>query len=405
MFEIQLIGIAPGDQLGATEREIISRCSCVVASSRHRSLVDDCGIEIIPIAPVAEAIATIESRLVEMDVAVLASGDPLFFGIGRTLLDKFGPERVSIHPALSSLQFACACFREPWDDVSVVSLHGREAVGLAAKVMAHDKVFCFTDRVNSPDMVSQSVRDACAGINAFDLAADYTVWVGENLGQDDERITKGTLPEIAEAKFADLNVMLLKRPQLESVNEVVFGLGEEEIDHSRGLITKDEVRAASLHQLRLPSRGVLWDVGAGSGSVGLEAARLCPELQVYAVERNLEELANIRANCRKFGVYNLTVIEGAAPAALEGLPNPDRVFVGGSGGNLAGIIEFAAARLPKGGRLLVNGVIEKTKNDAPLLLHEQGLKVTISEIAIQRRNFPENSEKTMNPIAMMVGEK
>ncbi len=405
MFEIQLMGVAPGEQLGAKEREIVSRCGCVVASNRHRRLVADCGVEIISIAPVAAAIATIATRLAEMDVAVLASGDPLFFGIGRTLLAKFGPERVSVHPAFSSMQFACARFKEVWDDVAVVSLHGRDAAGLAARVMAHDKVFCFTDRVNSPDVVAQAILDACAGINAADLAADYTVWVGENLGGDDERITKGTLLEIAAAKFADLNVMLLKRASTGLVNEVVFGLGEEEIEHSRGLITKDEVRAASLHQLRLPRGGVLWDVGAGSGSVGLEAARLCPELKVYAVERNPAELANIRANCRKFGVYNLTVIEGAAPASLAGLPSPDRVFVGGSGGNLAGIIEFAAARLPQGGRVVVNGVIEKTKNDAPLLLHKQGLKVTISEIAIQRRCFPENIEKKMNPIAIMVGEK
>ncbi|MDH4322412.1 MAG: bifunctional cobalt-precorrin-7 (C(5))-methyltransferase/cobalt-precorrin-6B (C(15))-methyltransferase, partial [Desulfobulbaceae bacterium] len=131
----------------------------------------------------------------------------------------------------------------------------------------------------------------------------------------------------------------------------------------------------------------------------------CPGLQVFAVERNPEELANIRANCRKFAVYNLTVVEGEAPAPLAGLPDPDRVFVGGSGGNLAEIVNHAASRLPKGGRLVVNGVIEKTKTAAPPLMLAAGLTVTISEITVQRRRFPEEAITKMNSIAIMVGEK
>ena len=405
MFRIELIGISPGAGLDARQREIVNRCGCVVASSRHRPLLDGCGLEIIPIAPVAQTLATVAERLGEQDVAVLASGDPLFFGIGRTLITKFGPERVVVHPALSSLQAACAKFGEPWDDIFILSLHGREAAGVAAKVMGHGKVFCFTDRVNSPDMVARALLAVCRSIDDEALASGYTVWVAENLGQDDERITCGTLTEIAAMAFADLNVMLLKKPERATASAIAFGLQEEEIDHSRGLITKSEVRAATLHHLRLPQRGVLWDVGAGSGSVGLEAARLCPGLQVFAVERNPEELANIRANCRKFAVYNLTVVEGEAPAPLAGLPDPDRVFVGGSGGNLAEIVNHAASRLPKGGRLVVNGVIEKTKTAAPPLMHAAGLTVTISEITVQRRRFPEEAITKMNSIAIMVGEK
>jgi len=405
MFKIQLIGISPGAELDAKQREIVNGCGCVVASNRHRPLLDGCELEIIPIAPVAQTLTTVAERLESQNVAVLASGDPLFYGIGRTLIAKFGPERVVVHPALSSLQAACAKFGEPWNDIFILSLHGREAAGVAARVMGHDKVFCFTDRVNSPDMVARAVLDTCTGIGDDELAAGYTVWVAENMGQDDERITCGSLTEIAGKTFADLNVMLLKKPERAPASAIAFGLQEEEISHSRGLITKSEVRAATLHQLRLPKSGVLWDVGAGSGSVGLEAARLCPDLQVFAIERKPEELQNIRANCRKFAVYNLTVVEGEAPASLAGLPDPDRVFVGGSGGNLAEIVNHAATRLPANGRLVVNGVIEKTKSEAPPLMHAAGLTVTISEIAVQRRSFPENNRKDMNSIAIMVGEK
>ena len=405
MYKIFLIGVPPGDQLGKMERMVAAGCSCMVASDRYHELAAELCDDVVPMTPIADAFAAIDERLAEANVAVLASGDPLFFGIGRTLLKRYGSHRLQIIPAVSSMQYACARFKEMWDDATLLSFHGREAAGVAAKVMTHDKVFCFTDRTNSPAMVARAMLDACTAIGDDVLASGYTVWVAENLGGDDERVTCGTLDEIAGQSFADLNVMLLKRPVREAVTDIAFGLGEDDIHHSRGLITKDEVRAASLHQLRLPKRGVLWDIGAGSGSVGLEAARLCPDLQVFAIERNPEELQNIRANCRKFAVYNLIVIDGAAPAALEELPAPDRVFIGGSGGSLAAIIEQAASRLPQGGRLVVNGVIEKTKRDAPVLLHEQGLNVTISEITVQRRSFPENSIKNMNSIAIMVGEK
>ncbi|MDH5298737.1 MAG: precorrin-6y C5,15-methyltransferase (decarboxylating) subunit CbiE [Desulfobulbaceae bacterium] len=405
MFRIHLVGIAPGGGLTPEAREIVRGCGCVVASSRHRPLVADAGVAIIPVAPVAAALTAMATHLAGAEVAVLASGDPLFFGIGRTLGERFGAERLVVHPALSSLQVACARFKEPWDDAKVVSLHGRDGQGLAARIMPHHKVFCFTDRQNSPDRVARALLDACEAMGDEELAAHYRVWVAENLGGADERLSQGSLAEIAARTFDDLNVMLLKRPKRDVEGEIAFGLGEAEIVHSRGLITKDEVRGVTLHQLRLPREGVFWDVGAGSGSISVEAGRLCPELQVFAVERKVEELANIRANCRKFGVYNLTVVSGEAPAALSGLPAPDRVFVGGSSGNLAGIIALAASRLKTGGRLVVNGVLDKTKRIAPELLHSNGLTVTIHDLAVQRRSFPDHNETTMNPIAIMVGEK
>ncbi len=405
MSEIRLIGIAPGAGLDDEARALLRGCRSVVASSRHRSLVAALGIEIVSIAPVARALAAVEAGLNQGDVAVLASGDPLFFGIGRTLIERFGRERLVVRPALSSLQVACSRFREPWDDVSCLSLHGRNGAELIPRLMVHDKVFCFTDRDNSPDRVARALLDGCGATDDGDLADGYRVWVAENLGGADERLTEGTLAEIAAREFGDLNVMLLKRPARPAAADVVFGLGEAEIHHSRGLITKDEVRAATLHALRLPRRGVLWDVGAGSGSVGLEAARLCPGLRVYAVERQPEELANLRANRRQHGVYNLTVVAGEAPAVLAGLPRPDRVFVGGSGGHLAEIIAFAAARLTGDGRLVVNGVTARTRGEAPALLHAQGLAVAISDIAVQRRSYPQEETTTMNSIAIMVGER
>ena len=404
MSSIQLIGIAPGDGLGEEQRSLVGRCGCVVASTRHRQLVEGLGVEVVAIAPVEQALAAIEQRLASMAVAVLASGDPLFFGIGRTLIARFGRERVQIYPALSSMQLACSRFGVPWDDARFVSLHGRSAEALGGRLLPHAKVFCFTDRVNSPASVAKALLAACENLDDLELAAAYTLQVAENLGLADERVSQGSLAEMAGRVFGDLNVMLLTRPASPG-GFPCFGLGEEEVRHSRGLITKDEVRAATLHALRLPQQGVLWDIGAGSGSVSVEAARLAPELAVHAVEREPAEVANIRANCRRFGAYNVKVVEGAAPAALAGLPDPDRVFVGGSGGMLGAIIDHAASRLQPGGRLVVNGVVAATREAAPALLHGAGLDVTISEIAVSRRTFPAGATRRMNPIAIMVGVK
>ncbi|MFZ5775830.1 MAG: precorrin-6y C5,15-methyltransferase (decarboxylating) subunit CbiE [Thermodesulfobacteriota bacterium] len=404
MFEVQLVGIAPGSVLSGEQRALVVRCGCVVASSRHRPLVEGLGVEVLPITPLEQALAAVAERLARTEVAVLASGDPLFFGIGRALVRRLGRERVVVHPALSSLQLACARFGEPWDDLAVVSLHGRPLGELGARLLPHPRVFCFTDQENSPAVVAQTLLAACENLGDTELAAGYTVRVAENLGLPDERLHVGSLVEIAGRDFGALNVMLLARPERAAALPV-FGLHEPEIIHSRGLITKDAVRAATLHALRLPAEGVLWDIGAGSGSVAIEAARLAPGLCVYAVERNAVELANIRANCRKFGVYNVTVVDAEAPKVLAGLPDPDRVFVGGGGGNLAAIIERAAVRLGDGGLMVVNGVIPATKEQAPALLYRAGLAVTISEISVSRRVYPAGEEMRMNPIAIMVGRK
>ncbi|HDO29451.1 MAG TPA: precorrin-6Y C5,15-methyltransferase (decarboxylating) subunit CbiT, partial [Desulfobacteraceae bacterium] len=185
-----------------------------------------------------------------------------------------------------------------------------------------------------------------------------------------------------------------------------LGLSEAEISHSRGLITKDEVRAATLHRLGLPGTGVFWDVGAGSGSVSIEAARLCPGLHLFAVEKEEEQLANIRKNIARFETFNVQPVAGSAPAVLAGLPDPDRVFIGGSGGRLAEIIEVAAGRLQGAGRIVVNCVTGRTRKEAPELLHRHGCRVRMSELQISRhQNGGNNQWIDLNPITIVTGIK
>ena len=355
----------------------------------------------IPIVPLEKGLQQIENALLDGNVTVLASGDPLFFGIGRKLTNVFPEVEMQITPALSSMQLAFSRFQIPWDDARFVSLHGRSAGKLAAALLRWPKVFILTDRKNSPDRIAHQLLAECGKENS----AEIEIHVGENLGFETERLVSGKLEEIAASSFADPNVMILVNRAGSLGDGPRFGLQESEICHSRGLITKNEVRAASIHSLRLPSSGILWDVGAGSGSVGLEVARLFPGVRVLAIEKEEVQWRNIVNNRKQFAAWNLELVKGVAPEALQELPDPTRVFIGGSGGNLKQILDRCVARLLPGGIIVVNAVIEKTARQAPQILYGHGLDVEIRELSVQRFNYPEREPLQYNPIKIIVGNK
>lgn len=424
-FKILLCGIS-GGRLEPELRQRIESCGAVAAAQRHHELLA-AGLDIrrIAITPVEEMIFEAAVALQSSDVAVLASGDPLFFGIGRTLLERFGPERVEIFPAVSAVQLACARFKLPWDDLTLISLHGRPPGLLAGKVLAMPKTLLFTDPRRSPDRIAAELLALLKEHGDTDRLQRLHVRVAENLGLPEERLWQGSLEETAQAKFADLNLMLIEQASAGSAHSTssadeneadaigaacVFGLQEDEISHSRGLITKDEVRAVILHRLRLPRSGVFWDVGGGSGSVSVEAARLCPELAVYVIEQKEEGWRNIRANIARYGLYNITLVRGQAPEALRSLPDPDRIFIGGSRGLLAEIIAPCAQRLAKGGRLVVSAVLQNTAEQAPLLMTANGLEADSRTISVTReqKDFDEDGQPSglcLNPITIITGKK
>lgn len=392
--------------LTAEQEAMLARCGLIVGDSRHLALVQEMGAEKQAITPLASALESIRSGLACGNVGVLASGDPLFFGIGRRLLKEIGSEQLLVFPALSTMQEACARFHLPWDDMTHASLHGRKCIHAPGLLLEHEKTFVFTDRRNTPDRLARQLLEYLELIEADGLIAGCRAHVAENLGTPEERLFSGSLLATAGQNFGELNVMIITRPQAPAESAPVFGLTEEEIAHSRGLITKDEVRAVTLHALRLPSTGVLWDLGAGSGSISVAAARLHPGLTVFAVDRHAEAFANVKRNIRQFGCYNVIPVHGEATDVFPGLPDPDRIFIGGSGGKLKGIIGESAKRLPSGGILVVNGVIDKTVAEAPECMAMHGLKVDLARIQIERTTFPEKEPgKVLNPITVMTGRK
>ncbi|WP_448871169.1 precorrin-6y C5,15-methyltransferase (decarboxylating) subunit CbiE [Desulfobulbus propionicus] len=405
MSRIELIGIS-GKSLTSEQWPILRRCATIVTSRRYRPLVAELTTPLIDIAPVDAMLDKLHTALGQGDVAVLASGDPLFYGIGRTLIEQFGPERIRIHPALSAVQLACARFRTAWDDLSLISVHGRALGDIPGRLLNHRRVMLFTDSTNSPDRIASGLLAALQACDDQERIDSIRVRVAENLGLVEERLSQGSLSEIAGQRFSPLNMMLIEQTAAQPVQPgICLGLREDEIHHSRGLITKSEVRAATLHQLRLPPGGVLWDIGGGSGSVSLEAARLCPELSIYTIEKKTEEQTNIRANIRAFGAYTMHLICGEAPEALAELPTPDRIFIGGSGKRLPAILEAASARLASGGRIVVNAVLEQTQTIALAHLQQLGLRVACTTLAVTRRTFPDGEPCMFNPITLITGDK
>lgn len=402
MSKLFLLGCDP--ELTPGKAALLISCRTAFAPRRLRPALGDFSGSVYPVTPLPEALEQMADELQRGDIAVLTGGDPLFFGIGRRLIELFGPDLI-IHPALSAPQTACARFLEPWDDACFISLHGRDDDNFAARILRRPKTIVFTDHRRTPALIAQRLLETGAGIGI--AQENIVMMIAEDLGTPKERLTKGCPREIAEMRFSTLNIVIIKHKRPPPTADFVLGLNENNIRHSRGLITKDEVRAATLHHLRLPKQGVLWDIGAGSGSISLEAARLCPELRIFAVERQPEEQDNITANIRRYQSGNITLVKDQAPEALKSLPRPERIFIGGSGGRLTEIINFAAAALAPQGIMVVNAVISSTRDKAPALLHQAGMRVQTTTIQVSRAPFPPETDEIINfkPITIITGKK
>jgi precorrin-6Y C5,15-methyltransferase (decarboxylating) len=362
-------------------------------------------------------------------ICLLAAGDPMFFGIGRLIVERFGLDEVEIYPDLSSVQVAFSRIKEPSSNALFMSLHGGpdpekrrrleyELADISGLLNHHKKIAILTDRVNNPAVIANEMLKPSAVTKgeATSHLQDIRMYVCEKLGYPDEKITEGVPEEIAHRSFEHPNVVIIVKSTQSDVSDAVgarlprpydcFGLRESEIEHSGGLITKDEVRAVSLHKLRLPPKGTLWDIGAGSGSVSLEGARLCPELKVYAIERSKEQRSNICVNMERLNISNVNVIADEAPAGLKDLPVPDRVFIGGSGGRLADIISLTGNVMAKG-IVVINAATIETLNDAVHCLEENSFTVEVTEVSVARSKTigQKRHMSALNPIFIITGEK
>lgn len=348
--------------------------------------------------------------LIKGGVVLLASGDPMFFGIGRRAVKEFGKDMVEILPDLSSIQMAFSRIKEPWDNAFLMSLHGgpdpekrrrlpHTINDIPFLLQEHNKIAILTDRENNPSEIAKV-------LNLSPIAHSLlpVMYVCERLGYADEKITEGTPEEIAAMSFSEPNIVIIQQLAVSGQPSIVtFGLKENEISHSKGLITKDEVRAVTIHKLRLPQKGVFWDIGAGSGSVSIETARLYPELKVFAVEKDEEQINHIRENKKRFNAPNIEIIKGEAPDALISLPPADRAFIGGSSGRLEKIIGFIAKMSVK--IIVINATTIETLNEAILHLKNNGFDAEISEVSVSRSKTISGRRhlSALNPVFIIGG--
>ena len=338
---INVVGLV-GESFGRDARLALDAATVVVGSKRQLTVVGgllEGTFEHIELKGALPALfETIANRADDgQRVCILASGDPGFFGIVGALSEHFGRQRLLVHPAPSSVALAFARLGLPWDDATVVSAHGRPLPDAMAQ-MVGAKVAVLTSPDNPPEAIGSALQ------RSGNVARE--VFVLSHLGETAEVVVQTDVDGLARGTFAPLSVVvLLGHDRPAHAAPLVWGLPESAFRHRNGMITKSEVRAIALGKLALPAAGILWDVGAGSGSIAVECARLRPALRVFAVERSAEDAARITENARRHGV-RVEVVCGSAPGSLADLPDPDRVFVGGGG---LDALDASLVRLRSGG--------------------------------------------------------
>ncbi len=361
--------------LGDAAKAAIAEAEVVFGGERHLALADaairgERHAWLSPFERSVEAVLAARGR----PVAVLASGDPFFYGVGVTLSRRIAREEMRVFPAPSS--FSLAASRMGWalQETACVSLHGRPLDLIRPHLHPDARILALTSDGDGPAALAALLTESGFGGSRLTVL--------EALGGPRERVSHHRADAFALADADMLNVCAVEVAAGEGARVLALAPGRDDglYEHD-GQITKREVRALTLSALS-PRRGeLLWDIGAGSGSVGIEWMLADPSLRAIAVEAHAERAARIRRNAARFGVPGLAVVEGAAPQALAGLAAPDAVFIGG-GGSEDGVMEAAIAGLKPGGRLVANAVT--TEMEAVLLSRHAGLGGSLIRIDLAR---------------------
>lgn len=400
---LHIVGAGPGtaELLTGEARRIINSCRFFVGGRRMLDLTPaDAETHVIS-ADLGAARGFIGEKLKKGDVCVLASGDPGCFSILPFLMDYFKDD-VRVTPGISSMQLLAARLGIPWQDWTLISLHGRSST--IDPVSRVNPTLYFCDKDNAPQDLARMLLEEMQDCAAF---------VGSNLGIEGEKIVRGTLKETAGGIYPGNSLLLVlparnakkARTQVQpDINAVAPGIPDDLWLRRKGIpFSKSEVRAVLLSRARPKGRGVIWDVGAGTGSYGIECSLLEPGARVFSIDKNPQACALIRENAVRFGA-NVQTVNGAAPDVLVDLPRPDLVIIGGNDGRLDEIFGAALEALNPGGRIVVTALLEKTKKAAHRafagsgLLNRQAIRVSIARGESQ-------DWFEYNPVIIFTGEK
>ncbi|MDA0268021.1 MAG: precorrin-6y C5,15-methyltransferase (decarboxylating) subunit CbiE [Cyanobacteria bacterium] len=388
MTQIQVVGIGMEGAAGLSPAlvDLVAAAPVLVGSDRHLAYFPEHGGDRWPLGNLEALAIRLQDRLKAGSpgpMVVLTSGDPLFFGLGRWLLTVCPADAITFHPHVSAIQLAFSRVKLPWQEATLLSAHGRSLDVLTqALQQGRSPIALLTDPTHTPGAIARLISDLA-------LPLTYQLWVCENLGSEGERVQPWSLAAAQATTFAPLNVVILQGQAAPPLPERLppFGIPDHlflSFPDRPGLMTKREVRLLILGELAFQPGQVLWDIGAGTGSVSIEAERLCPGGQVYAIEQTAMGIELIRRNAERFGTTTVQAIPGKAPAVLAPLPDPNRIFIGGSSGALTAILDVCSNRLKSGGQMIL--AIATLENQAEITQwlsqhppwHFQGYQVNLS---------------------------
>ena len=405
--KVHIIGVAPGgaSSLLPEARRLVNRAEIVLGGRRLLDMFPSLTGEKIAIRNnLAEVTDLIKRNLGYKRIVVLASGDPNFYGIASYLTGKLGKDVIEIMPNVSAMQVAFARIKESWEDAALVSVHSRPIEDIVETVRSNHKVGIFTDDEHTPATIARVLLEH--GVDG------YQAYVCQDLGSRDEKVIETDLPGLCQTESSPLNILILLRAQPKKPAVALYprrlGIPEEEFHQRKpkgGLITKQEVRVVSLAKMCLTDESVLWDIGAGSGAVSVEASFLIRKGHIYAIEKNDTDVAIIKRNLRKFHVPNVEVVHTFAPDGLGNLPDPTVVFIGGSGGRMEEILDFVSHRLKPGGRIVINVVALQNLSAAVNALKVRGFVPDVTLVNVARSTSVRELTRfeALNPVFVVTG--
>lgn len=407
---IHIVGIGDDglDGLTVHARELLEAAEVLIGTRSLLANVPETRAERLQVRGDLDELRETIERLPDRPTVMLATGDPLFYGIVRYLTDTFGKDRFEVVPHVSSMQLAFARVKETWDDAYLANLATQSLDRVVDGIRTADRVGLFTTESIPPAIVAEAL---------LDRRIDYfTAYICENLGSPDETVTRGDLESICDQTFSPMNVMVLIRHQgaadrpSGSNRRRLFGNPDDLFLQSRpkrGLLTPAEVRCIALAELDLTPETIVWDVGAGSGSLAIEAAAIACRGKVFAIEMDAEDYGLMIENAKMFDVPSLVPVHGQAPDAWHDLPDPEAIFVGGSGRMVPDLVAAALTRLVPGGRIVVtvsspdNLVAVQSKIEAAQLRSDvRMINIARGQYQLSRVRFA-----ALNPIFLVLGQK
>jgi len=403
--KLKIIGIdASNREITDDKKQVIYSSDVIAGGKRHLDLFSDYnGIKLTITNDINGLISKIKKYMDKgLSISVIASGDPMLFGIGNSLVSEFGIQNVKIYPGVSAVQAALSRLGLKSDNVPVINRHSSHDAPIDRIFYNSVSVILTSEKQTPGDIIKELLA-------FFPCSAKWQGHICENLGMEKEQIKSGNLYELSQIKTYNApHLLVIINPDPYSYPQAtLFGRPDKEFEHDAGMITHPEIRAVTLSKLKLNNNGVMWDIGAGSGSVGIEAALLAPLLKVYCIEKNSARMEGILINRDKFNLRNLFPMQSEAAKICPSLPTPDRIFFGGGGDDLYALLTLGFKALREEGIMVINTVTLEAFENARRFCITKEIDFELIQIQVSRQHpfSGHHMLKPDNPVSIFTVKK